>query len=87
MGYRKEVHVDMADPTVRSTTMLLTAVRAWLWRHSSQPNGDPWDGDPEHLHRAAHDLVEELAPWLIGTPPPPVSSSHPLLVRFTHPAS
>jgi hypothetical protein len=31
----------MADPTARSITMLRTAVRAWLWRHSSQPNGDP----------------------------------------------
>ena len=36
---------------------LLTAVREWLWRHSSQPNGDPWDGDPEHLDRAAQRLL------------------------------
>ena len=27
----------------------LTAVREWLWRCSSQPNGDPWDGAPEHV--------------------------------------
>jgi hypothetical protein len=32
---------------------LLTTAREWLWRHSSQPSGDPWDGAPEHLDRAA----------------------------------
>jgi hypothetical protein len=42
----------MADPPARSITMLRSGVRAWLWRQSSQPSGDPWDGDPEHLDRA-----------------------------------
>jgi hypothetical protein len=37
------------------------AAREWLWRHSSQPNGDPWDGDPEHLDWAARDLLTALA--------------------------
>ena len=39
----------------------LSVVRAWLWRHSSQPNGDPWDSDPEHLDWAAQRLLDELA--------------------------
>jgi len=60
---------------------LLTAVREWLWRHSSQPNGDPWDCDPEHLDRTARDLVDELASCLIATPP------RPLGTRSTHPSS
>jgi hypothetical protein len=77
----------MADPTARSITMLRTAVRAWLWRHSSQPNGDRWDSDSEHLDRAVQNLVKELAPWLIATPPQPASPPHPLLARHTHPAS
>ncbi len=45
---------------------LLPAVREWLWRHSSQPNGDPWDGDPEHLDRAAQRLLSDLAQWLLA---------------------
>jgi hypothetical protein len=77
----------MADPDARSIKMLLTAVRAWLWRHSSQPNGDPWDSDPEHLDRAAQNLVDELAHWLISTPPQSASRLHPLLARDTHPTS
>ena len=47
----------------------LTAVREWIWRHSSQPNGDPWDGDPEHLDWAAQHLLDELAQQLIGGAP------------------
>jgi hypothetical protein len=43
----------------------LLAVREWLWRHSSQPNGDPWDSDPEHLDQTALDLLDDLAEWLI----------------------
>jgi hypothetical protein len=43
----------------------LLAVREWLWRHSSQPNGDPWDSDPEHLDQAARDLLDDLAEWLM----------------------
>jgi hypothetical protein len=47
----------------------LVAVREWLWRHSSQPNGDPWDSDPEHLDQAARNLLADLADWLIPTEP------------------
>ena len=53
---------------------LLTAVRGWLWRHSSQPNGDPWDGDPEHLDRAAQRLLSDLARWLDGSNGQPTTS-------------
>ncbi len=63
----------MGDPDThptRSSVSLLTAVREWLWRHSSQPNGDPWDGDPEHLDRAAQRLLSELAQWLLATGSP-----------------
>jgi hypothetical protein len=56
---------------------LLTAVRGWLWRHSSQPNGDPWDGDPEHLDRTAQNLLSDLAPVLPGTTPQPARAMHP----------
>ena len=48
----------------------LGAVREWLWRHSSQPNGDPWDGDPEHLDWAAQNLLNDLAQHLIGSSGP-----------------
>jgi hypothetical protein len=47
----------------------LTAVRAWLWRHSSQPNGDPWDGDPEHLDWAARNLLDDLIQSFLDTSP------------------
>src|SRR5688500_14277468 len=50
----------MADSTPRPADFRvdrLSVVRAWLWRHSSQPNGDPWDGDPEHLDWAAQHLL------------------------------
>src|SRR3954452_23987316 len=47
----------------------LSIVRAWLWRHSSQPNGDPWDGDPEHLDWAARNLLEDLIQSLLDTSP------------------
>jgi hypothetical protein len=59
----------MADSTPRPADFRvdhLSVVRAWLWRHSSQPNGDPWDGDPEHLDWAAQHLLDELAQQLIG---------------------
>jgi hypothetical protein len=45
----------------------LSAVREWLWRHSSQPNGDPWDSDPEHLDRAAQHLLNDLLRWFVST--------------------
>src|SRR3954462_14178860 len=47
----------------------LGVVREWLWRHSSQPNGDPWDGDPEHLNRAAQHLLNDLLHRLLGADP------------------
>ena len=62
-----------ACPTEPSVD-LLTAVREWIWRHSSQPNGDPWDGDPDHLDLAAKDLLDDLARWLIGTDAQPTIS-------------
>jgi hypothetical protein len=46
-----------------SPTDRLSAIREWLWRHSSQPNGDPWDSDPEHLDRAAQNLLNDLVRW------------------------
>jgi hypothetical protein len=55
----------MRDPDAHPTQPpvdLLTAVRKWIWRHSSQPNGDPWDGDPEHLDRAAQRLIDDPRP-------------------------
>src|SRR5919112_5305543 len=56
----------------------LAVVREWLWRHSSQPNGDPWDGDPEHLDCAAQTLLNDLAQQLIGTDPPTSAAApHP----------
>jgi hypothetical protein len=57
----------------------LSAVREWIWRHSSQPNGDPWDGDPEHLARAAQNLLGDLAQVLNSTTPQPASAMHPPL--------
>jgi hypothetical protein len=67
----------MRDPDAHPTqppVELLTAVREWLWRHSSQPNGDPWDGDPDHLDLAARKLLDDLAQWLIGTEAQPAIS-------------
>jgi hypothetical protein len=67
----------MRDPDAHPTQPpvdLLTAVREWLWRHSSQPNGDPWDGDPDHLDLAAQNLLDDLAQWLIGTEAQPAIS-------------
>ncbi len=46
---------------------LLTTAREWIWRHSSQPNGDPWDSDPDHLDLAARNLLKDLSQWLIDT--------------------
>ena len=63
----------MGDPDTHPTkppVTLLAAVREWLWRHSSQPNGDPWDGDPEHLERAAQRLLSELAQWVLASGSP-----------------
>ncbi len=59
---------------IKPPLSLLPAVREWLWRHSSQPNGDPWDGDPEHLDRAAQRLLSDLAQWLNGSDVQPAIS-------------
>jgi hypothetical protein len=67
------VFASMADSTPRPADFRvdqLSIVRAWLWRHSSQPNGDPWDGDPEHLDWAARRLLDELAERLPATGSP-----------------
>ena len=67
----------MRDPDAHPTQPpvdLLTAVRKWIWRHSSQPNGDPWDGDPEHLDRAPQRLLSDLARWLDGSDTQPAIS-------------
>jgi hypothetical protein len=70
---RGKVFASMADFTPRPADFRvdrLSVVRAWLWRHSSQPNGDPWDGDPEHLDWAARRLLDELAQRLPATGSP-----------------
>ena len=64
MARREEVYVSMGDAHAhppRFSVDRLTAVWEWIWRHSSQPNGDPWDSDPEHLDRAAQNLLGDLA--------------------------
>ena len=66
----------MVDSTPRPADVpvdRLSVVREWLWRHSSQPNGDPWDGDPEHLDWAAQHLLNDLTQQLlaIDSPAPP----------------
>jgi hypothetical protein len=54
--------MDDRDPSPAEPVVdQLSAVREWIWRHSSQPNGDPWDGDPEHLDAAAQTLRSDLA--------------------------
>ena len=62
----------MSDPAthpLQPSVDLLTAAHEWVWRHSSQPNGDPWDSDPEHLDQTARDLLDDLAEWLIPLEP------------------
>ena len=73
MERRGKVFALMVDRSPRSADSpvdRLSVVREWLWRHSSQPNGDPWDGDPEHLDCAAQTLLDELARQLLGTDSP-----------------
>ena len=77
---REEVCVSMENAHARPPRFpvdQLTAIREWIWRHSSQPNGDPWDGDPEHLDWAAQNLLNDLAQWLVSTDPQPASSTPP----------
>ena len=68
--------MDIADARPpRFPVDYLTAVREWIWRHTSQPNGDPWDGDPEHLDWAAQNLVDDLAE-LLGSTNPQQAKAH-----------
>jgi hypothetical protein len=86
MARREEVYVSMGDAHARPPRCpvdRLTAVREWIWRHSSQPNGDPWDSDPEHLDWAAQNLLSDLAQLLTSTNPQPASATHP--PRAPHP--
>jgi hypothetical protein len=86
MARREEVCVSMGDAHAcppRCPVDRLTAVREWIWRHSSQPNGDPWDSDPEHLDWAAQNLLSDLAQLLTSTNPQPASATHP--PRAPHP--
>jgi hypothetical protein len=86
MARREEVCVSMGDAHARPPRFPVdrrTAVREWIWRHSSQPNGDPWDSDPEHLDRAAQNLLSDLAQLLTSTNPQPASATHP--PRASHP--
>jgi hypothetical protein len=61
--------VDLIPRPAESPVDPLGAVREWLWRHSSQPNGDPWDGDPEHLDWTAQNLLNDLAQRISGFTP------------------
>lgn len=64
----------MATPADPHTDQQVAAVRDWLWAHTSQPNGDAWDADRDHLEAAARALHVELGR------PPVVSSwqAHPV---------
>ncbi len=79
MVRREEVCDSMGDAHARPPRFpvdRLAAVREWIWRHSSQPNGDPWDSDPEHLDRAAQNLLSDLAQLLTSTNPQPAGATH-----------
>ena len=93
MARREEVCVSMEDAHARPPRFpvdRLTAVREWIWRHSSQPNGDPWDSDPEHLDRAAQNLLSDLT-QLTSTKPPraphPLVDAHGLPLNTRNPAA
>jgi hypothetical protein len=75
--------MDLADARPpRFPVDCMTAVREWIWRHTSQPNGDPWDSDPEHLYRTAQHLVDDLAQLLGTTDPPPANAHAPTADKF-----
>lgn len=50
----------MAGRATPRRSQALAAAREWLWAHTAQPNGQPWDDDPEHLERAAAELLADL---------------------------
>lgn len=55
---------------------LFGAARGWIFRHSSQPDGDRWRDDPKHLDWAAENLLCDLEPWLIkDSDPEPAPSA------------
>ena len=62
--------IDTNTRAAESPLDHLSAIREWLWRHSSQPNGDPWDSDPEHLEQTARNLLNDLQGFLSTMPPP-----------------
>jgi hypothetical protein len=75
--------MDLADARPpRFPVDCMTAVREWIWRHTSQPNGDPWDSDPEHLDWAAQNLVDDLAQLLGTTNPRPTTADAPTAERI-----
>lgn len=49
-----------ARPASPARDQQLAAARDWLWAHTAQPNGDPWNAAPEHLASAAGRLVQHL---------------------------
>lgn len=38
----------------------VATARAWLWAHTAQPNGDPWDACPDLLDQAATALAATI---------------------------
>jgi hypothetical protein len=79
-GVRSMDDADARPP--RLSVDYLTVVREWIWRHTSQPNGDPWNCDPEHLDWAALNLVDDLAQLLGTTDPPPANAHAPTADKF-----
>jgi hypothetical protein len=72
--------MDHPDPQSPAAPVdRLATVREWLWRHSSQPNGDPWDGDPEHLEWAARNPLNDLIQSVLTTTPPTKAGPSPVL--------
>jgi hypothetical protein len=80
MQCREKVFTSMVASTSRLADFpvdRLRVVRERLWRHSSQPNGDPWDGDPEHLDWAAQHLLNDLTQQLLAIDSPAPLSGTP----------
>lgn len=48
-------------PAERDDGFVTNKLRDWIWTHTSQPNGDPWDaGGTTALDQAAADLATTL---------------------------